>query len=88
MATRLYIGNLSLNTTTEGLKGLFGQHGAIARAKIVTDKVTGKPKGFGYVEMETREAAQAAITGLHGHSLDGKRIKVRKSRTQPGNAKS
>jgi RNA recognition motif-containing protein len=87
MATRLYIGNLSLNTTTDGLKGLFGQHGAIARAKIVTDKSTGKPKGFGYVEMETREAAQAAITGLHGHSLDGKKIKVRKSQSQPGDAK-
>jgi len=84
MATRLYIGNLSLNTTTEGLKTLFGQHGTVARAKIVTDKATGKPKGFGYVEMGTRNAAQAAITGLHGHSLDGKKIKVRKSQTQPG----
>ena len=84
MATRLYIGNLSLNTTTEGLKTLFGQHGSIARAKIIKDKSTGKPKGFGYVEMETREEAQAAIAGLHGQPLDGKNIKVRKSQTQPG----
>jgi RNA recognition motif-containing protein len=84
MTTRLYIGNLSLNTTTEGLKTLFGQHGSIARVKIVTDKNTGKPKGFGYVEMGTREAAQVAIAKLHGHALDGKIIKVRESQTQPG----
>lgn len=87
MATRLYIGNLSQTTTVDSLKKLFGQHGLIARAKIVTDKDTGQSKGFGYVEMETGEAAKAAVAGLHGHSLDGQRIKVHKSRTQPHTTK-
>jgi RNA recognition motif-containing protein len=83
MGKRLYVGNLSQDTTEENLRTVFGDHGSISSANIVTEKVTGQPRGFGFVEMETEEAAQAAMTSLDGSTLNGRAIKVREARTQP-----
>ncbi len=83
MGKRLYIGNLTDDTTVEQLRAHFGEHGPITRAKIATEKDTGKPKGFGFVEIETDGAAEAAIASLDGSTLNGNSIKVREARTQP-----
>lgn len=83
MGKRLYVGNLSQDTTEENLRTVFSDHGSITSAKIVTDKGSGQPKGFGFVEMETEEAAQAAMTALDGSALNGRAMKVREARTQP-----
>lgn len=83
MGKRLYVGNLSQDTTEENLRTVFSDHGSITSAKIVTDKDSGQPKGFGFVEMETEEAAQAAMTALDGSALNGRAMKVREARTQP-----
>lgn len=76
MAKNLYVGNLSYNTTENGLRQAFEQYGEVASVNVITDRETGRPRGFGFVEMATDEGAAAAIQGLNGQMLDGRQIRV------------
>lgn len=76
----IYVGNLSWNLKDQDLSNLFAQHGEVSSAKIVTDKFTGRSKGFGFVEMPNDDQAQAAITALNGTDVDGRSIVVNESR--------
>lgn len=75
----IYVGNLSWQMTDEDLRILFEQHGAVGSAKIVKDKVSGRSKGFGFVEMENDAEAQAAITALYDSEVMGRKIIVNES---------
>ena len=79
----IYVGNLSWQMTDEDLRNLFEQHGAVASAKIVKDKVSGRSKGFGFVEMEDDTEAQAAITSLYDTEVLGRKIIVNESQPKP-----
>jgi cold-inducible RNA-binding protein len=77
MGKRLYVGNLSWNTTQDTLKATFGANGrTVSDCHIVTDRDTGRPRGFAFIEMGTDAEAQAAIQELDGFSLDGRDIRV------------
>ena len=78
----IYVGNLSWQMTDEDLRNLFEQHGTVASAKIVKDKVSGRSKGFGFVEMEDDAAAQAAIAALNEQEVGGRKIMVNVARPQ------
>lgn len=79
---RLYVGNLWFGTTKETLEKSFGEHGEVVSVNIITDRQTGRPKGFGFVEMSTPEEAEAAKAALHGTDLDGRTINVDNAREQ------
>jgi RNA recognition motif-containing protein len=76
----IYAGNLSWNLNDQDLQNLFATHGEVSSAKIVTDKFTGRSKGFGFVEMPNDDQANAAITALNGTEVDGRNIVVNESR--------
>lgn len=80
MAKKLYVGGLSYNTTQDALKDAFSQAGTVDSATIITDRMTGRPKGFGFVEMATDEEAQAAIEMWNGKELDGRKLTVNEAR--------
>ncbi len=79
----IYIGNLSFDTTEDQLKELFGEYGAVERVNIIVDRVTGRSRGFGFVEMLDDSAAQAAIDGLNGKDLEGRALTVNVARPKP-----
>lgn len=79
---RLYVGNISYGTTQETLEKTFGEHGEVTSVNIITDRQTGRPKGFAFVEMATPEAAEAAKAALNGLELDGRTINVDNAREQ------
>jgi len=83
MTQKLYIGNLSYDTTEGTLRTLFAEYGEIESVNVITDRATGRPRGFAFVEMSTEQAAQAAISGLNGKSVDDREIKVDKANPQP-----
>ncbi|MBS4065672.1 MAG: RNA-binding protein, partial [Chitinophagaceae bacterium] len=72
----IYVGNLSWSMTNEDLSALFEQFGTVTSAKILTDKFSGRSKGFGFVEMDNAEEAQAAISGLNDTDVQGRKIVV------------
>jgi RNA recognition motif-containing protein len=80
MSTRLFVGNLSFNATQEQLQGLFGAHGSVITIEVIKDKFTNRPRGFGFVTMETQEAAEAAIQALNGKEIDGRALTVNVAR--------
>lgn len=80
MATKLYIGGLSYSTTNDGLRSAFAQAGNVTSATVIMDKMTGRSRGFGFVEMASDEEAQAAIQLWDGKELEGRRIKVNEAR--------
>ncbi|SRR5581483_777179 len=80
MSTRLYIGNLSYNTTQEQLQELFSAHGTVNDIDLIMDKFSGRPRGFGFVTMETKEGAEAAIAALNGKNVDGRDLTVNEAR--------
>jgi len=80
MNKKLYCGNLSYSTTDDQLRELFSQVGPVESAVVITDRMTGRSKGFGFIEMETEDAARQAIERLDGHDLDGRNIKVAEAR--------
>jgi RNA recognition motif-containing protein len=80
MAKKVYIGNMSYDTTESKLQELFATHGEVASVNVVTDRHTGRPRGFAFVEMATDEAAQAAITALNGQEVDGRQLTVNEAR--------
>lgn len=80
---KLYVGNLSYETSEEDLRKSFGEFGTVESVTLVTDKYTGKSKGFAFVEMGSREEAQAAMTGLNGQQLGDRTLKVDEARPKP-----
>jgi RNA recognition motif-containing protein len=80
MSSKIYVGNLPYSVTTESLQSNFSEFGEVTSAKVMMDRDTGRSKGFGFVEMSTPEFAQAAISGLHGQSVDGRSIVVNLAR--------
>ena len=79
MATKLFVGGLSYSTSSERLREVFAQVGAVESATVVTDRDTARSRGFGFVEMATAEEADQAIARLNGHDLDGRTLKVEKA---------
>jgi cold-inducible RNA-binding protein len=80
LATRLYIGGLSFDTTEDGLRTFFEQAGTVESAMVATDRYSGRSRGFGFVEMASGEEAQKAIDELNGKSLDGRTLTVAEAR--------
>ena len=80
MGKKLYVGNLSYSIRDNDLEQAFGEFGAVASAKVMMERETGRSKGFGFVEMGTDAEAQAAIEGLNGHTLDGRALTVNEAR--------
>ena len=80
MGNKLYVGNLSYSVRDENLQQQFGAFGDVTSAKVMTDRDTGRSKGFGFVEMGNDAMAQAAIRGLNGHSVDGRALVVNEAR--------
>jgi RNA recognition motif-containing protein len=76
----IYVGNISSQLTEEELKEAFVAYGEISSVKLIKDKYTGEPRGFGFVEMSEKSEAEAAITGLNGKELKGKTLKVNEAR--------
>jgi RNA recognition motif-containing protein len=72
----IYVSNLSFNVTDEDLKSYFAEYGEVSSAKVITDKLTNRSRGFGFVEMSDDAAAQKAIAELDGATVDGRAIKV------------
>jgi RNA recognition motif-containing protein len=85
MGTKLYVGNISYETTAESLREAFGADGRqVADVAIITDRMTGKPRGFAFVQMETESDAQAAIGALDGRELNGRTLRVSEARERTG----
>ena len=80
MATKLFVGSLAWATTDDSLSALFSQVGTVVSARVITDRATGRSKGFGFVEMSTEEEAQKAVAELNGKDLDGRTIVVNEAR--------
>jgi RNA recognition motif-containing protein len=80
MSTKLYVGNLSFNTSNEDLQELFGQAGTVESVNIVEDRDTGRSRGFGFVEMSSKEEGAAAIEQLNGKEIDGRSLTVNEAR--------
>ena len=80
MGKRLYVGGLPYSTTEDSLKDGFSQAGTVESVKVITDKMTGRSKGFGFVEMATDEEAQAAIELYDGKEFEGRTITVNEAR--------
>jgi RNA recognition motif-containing protein len=80
MGKNLYVGNLSYDTTQERLQELFRAHGEVASVDIITDRNTGRPRGFAFVEMATEQAAGAAIAALDGQEVDGRALRVNEAK--------
>lgn len=80
MGTKLYVGNLSYQTQEADLREHFGAHGEVVSASIVTDRDTGRSRGFGFVEMADEAATQSAIQALDGQELDGRQLKVNEAK--------
>ena len=76
MSTNLYVGNLSFQTSTKQLEGLFADFGEVTSAQVITDRDTGRSRGFGFVEMKTSDQADSAISGLNGREIDGRELTV------------
>src|SRR5512138_23531 len=80
MSTKLFVGNISFNTTENDLQDTFAAHGTVLEANLMTDRESGRPRGFAFVTMSTPEEAQKAIDALNGASLDGRNLTVNEAR--------
>ena len=80
MGKRLYVGNLAYSVDSSALQELFGQHGTVTSAQVLSDRETGRSKGFGFVEMGTDDEAAAAISALNGHDFNGRALTVNEAR--------
>ncbi len=80
MSTKLFVGNLSFNTTENDLQDAFAAHGTVTEANLMTDRSTGRPRGFAFVTMGSEEEAQKAIDALNGSTLDGRNLTVNVAR--------
>ncbi len=82
MTIKLYVGNLPFQMTDEDLHALFSEAGEVLSAKIITDRVTGQPRGFGFVEMATNSEGQKAISLINGRTVEGRTLKVNEAKPQ------
>ncbi len=82
MNKKLYVGGLPYAVTEEKLEEIFSAHGTVESARVITDRFTGRSRGFGFVEMSTDEEAQAAIDSLNGTELEGRTLTVNEARPQ------
>jgi RNA recognition motif-containing protein len=82
MGSKIYVGGLPYSTAEQELADLFGQHGNVTSAKIITDKYTGQSRGFGFVEMGSDEEAKSAIDALNGTELGGRTLTVNEAKPQ------
>ncbi len=82
MSMKLYVGNLSFNTSDQDLSALFGEVGTVQSTNIIQDRETGRSRGFGFVEMASKEEGQKAIATLHGKEIDGRELKVNEAKPQ------
>src|SRR5215471_15030568 len=80
MNTKLFVGNLSFNTTENDLQDAFAAHGVVTEANLMTDRATGRPRGFAFVTMSSPEEAQKAIQAMNGANLDGRNLTVNEAR--------
>ncbi|MDX1469610.1 MAG: RNA-binding protein [Acidimicrobiia bacterium] len=76
MSTNIYVGNLPFNVDNDELKSLFAEYGEVASANVITDRDSGRSRGFGFVEMDSKEAAEKAIESLNGSSHGGRQLTV------------
>ncbi len=86
MSMKLYVGNLSFNTTTEDLEKAFGEVGTVESTNIIEDRETGRSRGFAFVEMSSGEEGQAAITNLNGKELNGRELLVNEAKPRENRA--
>jgi len=84
MGKKIFVGNLSFNTTSADLETLFSEHGTCESATVVTDRETGRSRGFGFVEMSSASEADKAISSLNGHDLAGRQINVSEAKSREG----
>jgi RNA recognition motif-containing protein len=80
MSTKLYVGNISFNTSNQDLIDMFSASGTVQSANIIEDRDTGRSRGFGFVEMSSKEEADAAIAALNGKELDGRTLTVNEAK--------
>lgn len=83
MGKKIYVGNLSYNTNESGLQDAFQAYGQVVSVKVITDRDSGRSKGFAFVEMGTEDEARSAISSLNGYELDGRQLKVNESIDKP-----
>ena len=79
----IYVGNLAYKTTDDDLRELFSAHGEVTSARVVTDRISGQSKGFGFVEMPDRDGAQKAIEAINGQDFQGRALRVNESQPKP-----
>ena len=82
MSSKLYVGNLPFSATEESLKSAFSQFGTVESATVITDRDTGRSKGFGFIELASRQEAADAIARMNGSELDGRTLKVSEAKPQ------
>jgi cold-inducible RNA-binding protein len=80
MSNKLFVGNLSFNTTENDLQTAFAAHGTVTEAKVMMDRESGRPRGFAFITMSTDQEAQAAIAALNGKDLDGRALTVNEAK--------
>lgn len=80
MSIKLYVGNLAFKTSSDDLQQLFAQAGTVESASVVEDRETGRSRGFGFVEMSSKEEGQAAITQFHGKEVNGRNLTVNEAK--------
>jgi cold-inducible RNA-binding protein len=84
--TNIFVGNLSYSATEDAVRALFQEYGTVDRVSIITDRDTGQPRGFAFVEMSGRDEASRAIEALNGRELDGRQLNVNEARPKPERA--
>ena len=80
MSIKIYVGNLSFNTSNNDLSDMFSEFGAVQSANIIEDRETGRSRGFGFIEMATKSEGEAAISALNGKEVEGRELKVNEAR--------
>jgi RNA recognition motif-containing protein len=80
MSMNIYVGNLAFSTNNADLEALFAEHGEVTRAQVITDRDTGRSRGFGFVEMASTDEANDAIRSLNGRNVDGRDLKVNQAK--------
>ena len=88
MSTKLFVGNLSFNATENQLQDMFAEHGTVLEVDLIMDRFSGRPRGFAFVTMETKEGADAASRALNGKDLDGRALTVNEARPREERSRS
>ncbi|HVJ15797.1 MAG TPA: RNA-binding protein [Polyangiaceae bacterium] len=88
MANRLYVGNLSFSSNDQSLRDAFSAHGEVVDVQVISDRMTGQSRGFGFVTMGSQEQAQSAISAMSGADLDGRTLRVNEAEERSGGGRS